>query len=75
MSGVDIEGRKIRKGAGDNIVEFVKQNGGAIPDELAPVVQRISRAGGTPLVVADSGSVLGVIYLKDVIKEGIHERF
>jgi K+-transporting ATPase ATPase B chain len=75
MSGVDIGDRRIRKGAGDKTVEFVKQNGGSIPDELNPALERISRAGGTPLVVADGGRVMGVIYLKDVIKEGIRERF
>jgi potassium-transporting ATPase ATP-binding subunit len=75
MSGVDMAGRSIRKGAGDNIVEFVKQNGGTVPDDLNPVVERIGRAGGTPLVVAEGARVLGVIYLKDVVKEGIRERF
>ena len=75
MSGVDLGGRAIRKGAGDSIAEFVKQNGGNVPDDLKPVVERIARAGGTPLVVADGARVLGVIYLKDVIKEGIRERF
>jgi K+-transporting ATPase ATPase B chain len=75
MSGVDIGDRRIRKGAGDKTIEFVTQNGGTIPDELNPVVERIARAGGTPLVVADGSRVMGVIYLKDVIKEGIHERF
>jgi K+-transporting ATPase ATPase B chain len=75
MSGVDIGDRRIRKGAGDKTIEFVTQNGGTIPDELTPVVERISRAGGTPLVVADGARLMGVIYLKDVIKEGIRERF
>ncbi len=75
MSGVDLPGRIIRKGAGDQVAEFVRQNGGAIPPELDPAVERIARAGGTPLVVADQARVLGVIYLKDVIKDGIRERF
>src|SRR5215831_17469818 len=75
MSGVDIESRKIRKGAADKIMEFVAHNGGAAPAELSPVVERIARAGGTPLVVADGSRAMGVIYLKDVIKEGIRERF
>src|SRR5262249_58748558 len=70
MSGVDIAGRKIRKGAADKIMEFVAHNGGAAPAELNPVVERIARAGGTPLVVADSARAMGGIYLKDVIKGG-----
>jgi len=75
MSGVDIGDRKIRKGAGDKIIEFVAHSGGKPPTELDPVVERIARSGGTPLVVAEGPRVLGVIYLKDVIKEGIRERF
>jgi potassium-transporting ATPase ATP-binding subunit len=75
MSGVDIASRKIRKGAADQIIEFVAHNGGTAPAELSPVVERIARAGGTPLVVADGPRAMGVIYLKDVIKEGIRERF
>src|SRR5579862_2374619 len=75
MSGVDMDGRKVRKGAGEAIIKFVKENRGQIPADLDGIVQKISRAGGTPLVVADSGKVLGVIYLKDIIKQGIRERF
>jgi K+-transporting ATPase ATPase B chain len=75
MSGVDIETRKIRKGAGDQIVNFVQENGGTAPADLAPIVERIAKSGGTPLVVSEGPSVLGVIHLKDVIKEGIRERF
>jgi K+-transporting ATPase ATPase B chain len=75
MSGVDIGGRRIRKGAGDPIVEFVGQCGGQIPPRLESMVEEIARSGGTPLVVADGPRVLGVIHLKDVIKEGIRERF
>jgi potassium-transporting ATPase ATP-binding subunit len=75
MSGVDIETRKIRKGAGDQIVHFVRENGGTAPAELAPIVERIAKSGGTPLVVSEGPRVLGVIHLKDVIKEGIRERF
>ena len=75
MSGVDIAGRRIRKGAGDQIVKFVEENGGKAPAELAPVVERIAKSGGTPLVVAEGSRALGVIYLKDVIKEGIRQRF
>ena len=75
MSGVDLAGRQIRKGAGDQIVNFVRQNHGTAPAELAPIVERIAKSGGTPLVVAESARVLGVIHLKDIIKEGIRERF
>jgi potassium-transporting ATPase ATP-binding subunit len=75
MSGVDIGSRKIRKGAGDKIIEYVVHSGGTTPAELSPVVEGIARAGGTPLVVADGPRAMGVIYLKDVIKEGIRERF
>jgi len=75
MSGVDIASRKIRKGAGDQIVNFVGENGGSAPAELAPIVERIAKSGGTPLVVAEGTRVLGVIHLKDIIKEGIRERF
>jgi potassium-transporting ATPase ATP-binding subunit len=75
MSGVDIETRKIRKGAGDQIVNFVRDNGGTAPADLAPIVERIAKSGGTPLVVSEGPRVLGVIHLKDVIKEGIRERF
>jgi K+-transporting ATPase ATPase B chain len=75
MSGVDLVGRRIRKGAADQIVKFVRENGGSAPAELTPIVEEIARSGGTPLVVADGPRVLGVIQLKDVIKEGIKERF
>ena len=75
MSGVDIQGRRIRKGAADQVIKFVRDNGGEVPSDLTPVVERISRGGGTPLVVAEGDRALGVIHLKDVIKEGIKERF
>src|SRR3984893_14175334 len=75
MSGVDLAGRQIRKGAADEIVKFVRSNGGAVPAELAAIVERISKRGATPLVVADGQRILGVIQLKDIIKEGIRERF
>jgi K+-transporting ATPase ATPase B chain len=67
--------REIRKGAADAIEKWVIAKGGRIPDALKPIVQRISRAGGTPLVVADGRQVLGVIHLKDIVKGGIRERF
>ena len=77
MSGVDIDGRIIRKGAVDSITEYVTRIGGqnAVPRELKEVADRIARAGGTPLAVAEGDRVLGVIYLKDIVKGGIRERF
>jgi K+-transporting ATPase ATPase B chain len=75
MSGVDLEGRLIRKGATEQVAQFVRDHGGEVPPELTDVVGRISRSGGTPLVVADRDRVLGVIHLKDVVKDGIKERF
>jgi K+-transporting ATPase ATPase B chain len=75
MSGVDYDGRQIRKGAVDAIEKYVNGNGSVAPRELREVVERISRAGGTPLVVADNKRPLGVIYLKDIVKGGMKERF
>ncbi len=75
MSGVDYDGREIRKGAVDAIEKYVNGNGSQAPLELRDIVDRISRAGGTPLVVADSKRPLGVIYLKDIVKGGMKERF
>jgi K+-transporting ATPase ATPase B chain len=75
MSGVDLDHRAIRKGAADSVVQFVKANGGQIPPQLSEVTDRIARSGGTPLVVAEGGRVLGVIHLKDVVKGGMRERF
>jgi K+-transporting ATPase ATPase B chain len=73
MSGVDFEGREIRKGAADAIEKYV--GNGSQPKELRETVERISRAGGTPLVVADKHRPLGVIHLKDIVKGGMRERF
>jgi len=75
MSGVDVDGRQIRKGAPEVILDFVRRHGGHIPDEAAAVVERIAREGGTPLLVADGPRLLGAIYLKDIVKPGIRERF
>ena len=76
MSGVDLpEGRRIRKGAADAIDAFVRSNGGQLPEEVRSDVATIAGAGGTPLVVAQDDRVLGVIYLKDVVKGGMRERF
>jgi K+-transporting ATPase ATPase B chain len=75
MSGVDLAGRRIRKGAADQVMRFARENGGAAPADLAAIVEGIAKSGGTPLVVAEDARILGVIHLKDVIKEGIRERF
>jgi potassium-transporting ATPase ATP-binding subunit len=75
MSGVDIDGRSVRKGATDAICRFVLDHHGSIPPELDPLVARVARSGGTPLVVADRHRPLGVIHLKDIVKGGIRERF
>ncbi len=75
MSGADFDGREIRKGAADAVETFVAQRGGRWPVEVQAAVQNIAKQGGTPLVVADGGRVLGVIFLKDIVKGGIHERF
>jgi K+-transporting ATPase ATPase B chain len=75
MSGVDLDGRQLRKGAGDSVIAFVSAEGGKPPAGLQPVLDRISREGGTPLAVARDSQVMGVIYLKDTIKEGMRARF
>jgi K+-transporting ATPase ATPase B chain len=75
MSGVDMNGTRLRKGAGDAIVGFVNGEGGQAPPELVETSDRIAREGGTPLAVARDSQVLGVIYLKDVVKEGMRHRF
>ena len=74
MSGVDLDGRRLRKGATDAIAQFVREEGGAVPEELTEMAARISRQGGTPLAVADGARALGVIHLKDVVKGGMRER-
>ena len=75
MSGVDLDGRELRKGAGDAVRKFVEERGGAIPGELAGIVDGVARGGSTPLVVSDGARVLGVVELKDVVKDGIRARF
>src|SRR3984885_4693826 len=80
MSGVDLaDGREVRKGAAASVAQWVRDNGGASPDELGRMVDDISAVGGTPLVVAEKvngkARALGVVYLKDIVKEGIAERF
>ena len=75
MSGVDLDGRQLRKGAADAIRRWVEEQGGSVPAQLDQEVDQIARAGGTPLVVAQNNFVLGVIHLKDIVKGGMHERF
>jgi K+-transporting ATPase ATPase B chain len=75
MSGLDLDGRSIRKGAADAIGRWIVARGGAVPGELDAVVERIAVSGGTPLVVASDATALGVVHLKDVVKEGMRERF
>jgi K+-transporting ATPase ATPase B chain len=75
MSGCDLGGRVIRKGAVDAIRAHVKNNGGHVPDGLDAIAHSISDKGGTPLAVSDGDRVLGIIHLKDVVKGGIEERF
>ena len=75
MSGVDLDGRCIRKGATDSVCEFLQEHGGSVPEELLTITNRISRSGGTPLTVADRGRALGVVHLKDVVKGGMRDRF
>jgi potassium-transporting ATPase ATP-binding subunit len=75
MSGVDFGGNEIRKGAVDAIKNYVLQKGGEYPSECDQIVKRVAGAGGTPLVVAQNTKVLGVIYLKDIVKNGVKERF
>jgi K+-transporting ATPase ATPase B chain len=74
MSGVDLDGRRLRKGATDAIANFVREQGGKVLDSLMEISDRISRTGGTPLAVADGSRVLGLVHLKDIVKGGMHER-
>src|SRR5215472_16633200 len=75
MSGVDLSGREIRKGAAEAIEAHIKRLGGSVPPNVRTVVDTIAKAGGTPLVVSDGAKVLGVIQLKDIVKGGIRDRF
>jgi K+-transporting ATPase ATPase B chain len=75
MSGVDMEGHKIRKGAAEAVRNFVETQGGSMDEECQKIVERIAKKGGTPLVVARDEKILGVIHLKDIVKHGIKERF
>lgn len=75
MSGANLPGRQIRKGAADAIEIYIKQLGGTFPESIRKSVDMIAHQGGTPLVVTDGADILGVIHLKDIIKGGIRERF
>jgi len=79
MSGVDVDDHKLRKGATQSVAEWIRSEGGAVPNELGDIVTGISQAGGTPLAVGEvrdgTARVLGVIHLKDVVKDGMRERF
>ncbi len=75
MSGLDLGSRQVRKGAAESVKAWVTALGGPIPNDLDAAVERISRAGSTPLAVADGPRIIGVIELKDVVKQGIRERF
>ncbi|MFF0714491.1 potassium-transporting ATPase subunit KdpB [Streptomyces bauhiniae] len=79
MSGVDVDGRGVRKGAAASVLRWVREQGGTVPDDTEGAADRISRAGGTPLLVAvrdgRGARVLGVVHLKDVVKDGMRERF
>src|SRR5690348_14832212 len=74
MSGVNFEGRQLRKGATDAIITFVMERGGEVPGDFKDMSDRISRNGGTPLAVCDGQRLLGVIHLKDIVKGGMKER-
>jgi potassium-transporting ATPase ATP-binding subunit len=75
MSGVDLDGRQIRKGAFEAIVQYCSANGNTVPPEVDATVKAISNSGGTPLLVAEDHKILGTIHLKDIIKGGMRERF
>jgi potassium-transporting ATPase ATP-binding subunit len=75
MSGIDYQGNEIRKGAAEAVKAFVLDKGGDYPDECSEIVKDVAGNGGTPLVVAKNNTVLGVIYLKDIVKNGVKERF
>ena len=75
MSGVNYEGNEIRKGAADSVRTYVEAAGGVFSQECDEAVERIAKAGGTPLVVTKNCRVLGVVYLKDIIKSGVKEKF
>jgi K+-transporting ATPase ATPase B chain len=75
MSGINVDGRTIRKGAAESIASYLQASGGILADEVRAAVEEIARSGGTPLVVAENNRALGVIHLKDIVKGGMRERF
>jgi K+-transporting ATPase ATPase B chain len=75
MSGIEVDGRSIRKGAVDAIARYLQEHNASLPAEVRFAVETIAKSGGTPLVVAENGRALGVIHLKDVVKGGMRERF
>jgi K+-transporting ATPase ATPase B chain len=75
MSGINVDGRTIRKGAAESIATYLQASGGILADEVRAEVEKIARSGGTPLVVAENNRALGVIHLKDIVKGGMRERF
>jgi K+-transporting ATPase ATPase B chain len=75
MSGIEVDGRSIRKGAVDAITRYLQEHGSAMPEQVLFAVETIAKSGGTPLVVTENGRALGVIHLKDVVKGGMRERF
>ena len=75
MSGIDLDGHSIRKGAGEAVTAWIRQRGGVVPAELERSIEAVSLQGGTPLAVARDDQALGVIHLKDIVKGGIRERF
>ncbi|MBO0476726.1 potassium-transporting ATPase subunit KdpB [Vagococcus sp. DIV0080] len=75
MSGIDYEGQEIRKGAADTMKQYVEAHGGVYPDDCDEIVADIAKVGGTPLVVVKNKVVLGVVYLKDIVKTGVKEKF
>jgi K+-transporting ATPase ATPase B chain len=75
MSGIDYDGQKIRKGAADTMKQYVESLGGIYPNDCDEIVSEIAKVGGTPLVVVKNNVVLGVVYLKDIVKTGVKEKF
>ncbi|WP_429948726.1 potassium-transporting ATPase B chain [Enterococcus sp. AZ170] len=75
MSGINYQGAEIRKGAADTMKKYVEENGQPYPEECDSIVQKVANEGGTPLVVVKNNQVLGVIYLKDIVKNGVKEKF
>ncbi len=75
MSGIEVDGRSIRKGAADAIARYLEQHGDSLPAQVRATVDEVAHSGGTPLVVVENGRALGVIHLKDVVKGGMRERF